>query len=677
MSLSNRVARFFAADGPLARTFPEYSPRSGQLQLAQAVAEALESGHHLAAEAGTGIGKSFAYLVPALLRANRKRPVVVSTATIALQEQLVDKDLPALALAAERPFKAVLAKGRGNYLCETRLQAALAHRDALAASEEDHEALDRLAERAARGGILTHSDLPLPLSHETWHHLNSESGLCGGPVCRKRPCSYLAARAGLAGADVIVVNHSLLFVSLELAAAGVKLLPAFEHLILDEAQHVPDTASEQAGLEASNARVTFLLDRLLSRKNKGFLARVRPEPLVLKNRVGSLRDIYDVFFSGLMMWRLQSPGNGRLVAPHPFRDPLSPALGELSELLENWARSADNADEQNEFVHYAALAKELAADIGVFLTQGLQESAYWVEVDTPRSTGARRVAARGAPLDIAPRLRALLFEKFRSVIMTSATLTAPGGPPFDYFLKRMGAEGVPTLRVPSPFDYFSKARILTTRVLPAPDRPEYLDVLPQQVSRCMDLTDGGAFVLVTSYTLLRRLKEALEPHARERGYLLLAQGQGTPRSRMLKSFKTHPRAVLLGAMSFWEGVDVPGSALRNVIITRLPFEVPDHPLAEARAERLRQRGGDPFREIALPVALMRLKQGFGRLHRRADDMGLVCILDSRVHTRPYGRLFLEGLPPCPVLCDEPPDPEFLERLRSWTASQQAGPETRI
>jgi ATP-dependent DNA helicase DinG len=610
-------------------------------------------------EAGTGVGKSFAYLVPLLIH-KKNRPAVVSTGTIALQEQLVQKDLPILARCLKRPIKIALAKGRQHYVCEHRFNRAYKHLIE-AVDEREKITLDKM--RAIMGrGILGRSNLPGHLSSETWNQIQSESGLCGHTVCRERPCSYTLARREMDGADIIVVNHSLLFVHLQLAKLGVSLLPQFTEVVLDEAHHSPDVATEQFGIHLSNTQVHYFCEQLhAEKKSKGFLSRLQPPPTLLQKKVVQLRGISEAFFTALKFWlEHEAPENGRVKKAYPFENPLGPALMELSELMENWAASSENSDEEREFRFHAQRALTIARETEIFIHQTLKDAAYWIETRERRQL---HIEARAAPLNVAFTLKDLLFEKMDAVIMTSATISTSNKSGFDFFKRRMGAQQCDELTVASPFRYEQDALLWTSRQLPDPKEPEWVFGLTALIQQQIDLTAGGVFILTTSHQLLRMLFEDLLSWSQSKGYHLLAQGFSGERQALLESFKSHPKAILIGSSTFWEGVDVPGPSLRHVIIPRLPFEVPNHPLQESRAEQIEKRGGSPFAELALPQALIRFKQGFGRLIRNAEDLGMVSVLDSRLITKTYGRDFIHTLPPCPLITDDRPNAEFMSRLR--------------
>lgn len=635
--------------------------------MASAISKALLRKEHLIVEAGTGVGKSLAYLVPLLLQPHRRLPVVVSTGTIALQEQLVQKDLPLLAqtlrLPQDKILKVCLAKGRQHYLCEHRF-LRFGELKEIASDERELAVLQKVRAMIGRG-VITRAQLPGLLSDDTWSSIQSESGLCGQKRCKENPCSFVQARLAMNNADVIVVNHSLLFVHLQLAKVGASILPNFNQLVLDEAHHAPDTATEQFGIHLSNTGIKYFLDQIYhDTRHRGFLTRIKPSPVLLQKKIVDLRSINEGFFGALRFWlENEAPDNGRLKAPQAFHNPMGPALMELEDLFNNWAGSSENSDEENEFRYYAQRFRSYRDELETFLEHKYKRCAYWVESRNTREH-SYHVEARAAPLQVSNSLKNLLFDELDSVIMTSATLSTHKQGSFDYFTRRVGVKDCKEITVQSPFTYDTHALLWATRKAPPPQDPQWTFAMPDLIMQQLELTQGGAFILTTSHQFLRHLFQSLGPSCQEKGYLLIAQGLSGQRHELLDTFRSHPKAVLIGSGTFWEGIDMPGPGLRHVIIPRLPFEVPNHPLQEARYEDIVERGGVPFRELALPQALIKFKQGFGRLIRRCEDLGLVSVLDSRLLSKTYGRDFIHTLPACPLIVDEKPSLAFQTRLEN-------------
>jgi ATP-dependent DNA helicase DinG len=645
-----------AESGPISRRLEGFEVRPQQVQMAAAVERALSQRGRLIVEAGTGVGKSFAYLIPAVGRivAHRER-VVVSTNTINLQEQLIEKDLPLLRAVIPDEFTAVLVKGRNNYVSLRRLRLASARQDTLFDTGDTRRALHMIEEWAytTRDGTL--SSLPQLPRPEVWDHAQSDTHNCMGRRCPTYDkCFYQAARRRMENADLLVCNHALFFADLALRGRGVELLGPYDHVILDEAHAIEDVASEHFGVSLPETRIRYLLGLLHQpRSGRGFLPSLRltgGSPGLLGDalqQTDRCREAADELFDALWEWRRRSgTNNGRIPAPGAVPDALSAPLEKLASMLKLLREHAAEPD-QFELNSYVQRAADMAADLRALIEQRLPDGVYWLEegrrsvrpVGPPRP----RLTLCGQPVDVGPLLGAALFGRDVSVVMTSATLaTGPGD--FAHFAQRTGCPAAQALQLGSPFDHAAQMEVYADCTMPSPASPKYVAELCPRVLRHVRETRGGAFVLFTSFDTLNRAAAILRPALKEQGLPMLVQEQDGPRTALLRRFREDGRSVLLGTSSFWQGVDVRGPALRNVIITRLPFDVPDRPLLEARFERIRRRGGDPFREEQIPKAILRFKQGVGRLIRCATDSGRVVILDPRVVSKGYGRQFLAALP---------------------------------
>lgn len=672
------AAALLDAGGALASALPGHEARPGQLQMAAAVEQALERSRVLLVEAGTGTGKTLAYLVPAIQSGKK---VVISTATRALQEQIVRHDVPLVERALGRPVALAVMKGLSNYICRRRLLEAAASADASRGAD-----LQRILDLAANSSTGDVVELDgFAEDHPLLRDVTSSSDTRIGQRCAHyRDCFVTRMKRDAEAARVVVVNHHLFFADLALRGPHpASVIPDYDAVIFDEAHQIEDVATEFFGLRVSRARLERLL--LEAERLAAPAERYVPEARTSARRIGGdLQHAAEAFWAELSAL-VPAEDTRAAVERDAFAGPLerayfgldaalegfeafgqsltfelqhkpslrsgSPSPGELSEAFEMLARRAASAREQLAAIHDTGAGR-----------------VSWVEI------GRRNVTLSSSPVDIAGTLHHRVFSSVPAVVLTSATLadtgakSGPASTPFGYLRRRLGIVDpelqVDELIVPSPFDYAGQALLYTPRDLPPPGTREFIDAAAERIADLVEITDGGAFVLTTSVRAMKALHGRLR--AAQRGRSVLLQGEA-PKASLLALFKADGRSVLVATSSFWEGVDVPGDALRLVVLEKIPFAVPSDPIIKARALAIESDGGNPFMEMFVPAAALSLKQGFGRLIRTRSDYGVVALLDERVHRRGYGKRLLAALPPA-GRCTE------LEPVRAFWRQHAGGAE---
>jgi ATP-dependent DNA helicase DinG len=639
---ASRVADLLGPSGPFAASLPGFEHREAQQDMAAAVADVLREGGELLVEAGTGTGKTLAYLIPAILSGQK---VVISTGTKNLQEQLFYKDIPLVRKALSLPFTACLMKGRGNYLCLARFAQFQAQPAFRFFEEASHfETLDRWSQMTKTGD---RSEIPgVPEKLDFWKGISARSENCAGKECPDFDRCYVTRlRQRAAESDIVVVNHHLLFADLVVRQGAYgEVIPDYDHLVLDEAHQIEDVATASFGVTVSSARVEELAqDAEKAWNERSARSRARRAVGELKRLRGVSQELFQTY----------RPRDGKeeryRLRPRNVTPEQERALDAFRRQLARIREELEGIPEPDEMtVALTRRAGEIEIDLGVIVGAADPQAVSWCEMRE------RSVALRSSPIHVAPLVRTTLLERKRAVVLTSATLAVDES--FDYVSSRLGVAPGRSRLLPSPFDYRSQALFYAPRHLPPPRDPGFIRAAAEEIRHLLHASRGRAFVLFTSFANLHAVHKELAPVL---PFPLFVQGEAS-RGEILDSFRTTPGAVLLATSSFWEGVDVMGEQLSLVVIDKLPFAVPSDPLVSARMDWIEETGGNAFADYQLPMAILTLKQGLGRLIRSRTDRGVVAVLDSRLSTMAYGTRFVKSLPPYRLTHDRDDVERFFE-----------------
>ncbi len=651
-NFKEKILTYFDDSSPLidAPSFggQPYEDRPQQKIMAREIAESLYEKYHLCVEAATGTGKSFAYLIPAIHYAHYiKKPVVIATHTIALQEQLINKDIPILKNLLNIDFTVALAKGRENYLCLKRLKNLGDNIHELLPSDKLIPEFKRLQQWSMDSDDGTRSDLEFKPTDQLWSLVCNELGGCNNEFSgANKHCFFLKARKQLYTADIIIANHALYCSDLALRLESnftQKVLPDYHAVIIDEAHSFEETAATHLGIRVSRLGIFYLLNRLFNpRTNRGFL--VKSGLLNARMACIQARENIDSFFKKLEIWLDQQSQNPLVYntpghIPNTFKHSWTVFLLELQNIIDD---DEFDGDFKLEIDNFRNRLSRFYEGVDIFLNVKLDQFVYWFDIE---GKGQRNIILNAVPLKTNEILKNVMFNQNFSVIMTSATLAYKND--LSHFQHRTGVDNALGIILDTPFDYKNNVDLYVPfSKIPDPGSENYSAAVSKYIKEFIIKSNGKAFVLFTSYSAMDSAAIELKDFFDINKIKLLIQGHELPRSKMIEIFRTDVNSVIFGTASFWEGIDIPGQSLSNVIIVKLPFSVPTHPLVHAKQEMIKAEGGNPFNNYFLPDAVLKFRQGVGRLVRSKYDTGMIVVLDPRIITSNYGKVFLESIPDC-------------------------------
>ncbi len=658
INIREEVHKFFNEDGLLRNHFPNYEFRLSQQKMALAVVDSLENKRHIFIEAPTGIGKSLAYLVPSIYYAKKyNKRAIISTHTINLQEQIILKDVPLLKNILPFEFQASLLKGKSNYLCPNRLRKAYENSNSLFENNE-LATLENIYRWSKSTNDGTLSDTDFPIETNVWQSVCAEVNVCTNKTCgdiNETNCFFQKAKHKVYNSDVIILNHYLFFTLFNPTSKDQKSGFLFHNdfVIFDEGHTIEDAAAEMSVPKVSREMIKFHLLRLYNgKKKKGFL--ISFPALNILPVVENLLEINQNFFYELRrkvfirQFDKYDKLSKRIRDTGIIKNHLNEEILVLIRQLQELKKFAKSDIIENEISDYIIRFAEINRIINDFIELKEKDYVYWVELSNNSLEANTTLCS--SPLDISDYLRDNLFKESNSALITSATLSINDN--FSYYKSRLGGEAADDIKLPTQFDYYRQVRLIipndSTLTPLKESNPEYIDSLTEWIKRTINKTEGKALVLFTNSVLMKEIGNRIREELNNKGLELLIQGEGTSRNSLLEKFKTDINSVLFGLDSFWLGVDVPGESLSNLILTKLPFTVPDHPLIQARLEYIDSKGGNSFMEYTLPEAILKFRQGVGRLIRSKSDEGIITILDYRILSKQYGKYFINVLEECPI-----------------------------